>query len=156
MEIIKMWLQPVIYAALSSVGFGLIYGMRAKKLFYTALGAALTWLVYLLVMYYGAREFYACVCAAAFSGLYSELLARLIKVPVTTFIVPVNIPMVPGGALYHSFVGLLSGDISRFTERGTYCLSVAGAMALGIFASAMLAKIINTALGSFSKRRKAV
>lgn len=155
MEIMRSWLLPVLFAALSAAGFGLMYGMHLKKLLYTALGAALTWLVYLLTLKAGIREFYACVCAAAFSGLFSELFARLIKVPVTTFIVPVNIPMVPGGALYLSFVGLLSGDFARFTERGTYCLSVAGAMALGIFAAAMLSKIINTALGSISQRRRA-
>ncbi len=152
----KTWILPVLYASFSAVGFGLIYGMRTKKLFYTALGAALTWLVFLLAKYYGVREFYACACAAAFSGLYSELMARLIKVPVTAFIVPVNIPMVPGGALYHSFVGLLSGDIARFAERGTYCLSVAGAMALGIFAASMLTKIITSAPGSISRRRKEI
>ena len=155
MQIIKSFVLPVLYAAFSAVGFGLIYGMRLKKLLFTALGAALTWLVFLLAMHSGIREFYACAFAAAFSGLYSELFARIIKVPVTTFIVPVNIPMVPGGALYHSFVGLLSGDIARFTERGTYCLSVAGAMALGIFAATMLARMTVTALGSFSQRRKA-
>ena len=139
---LENWILPVLYASIGSVGFGLIFGMRSKKLIYTALGGALTWLIYLVCVKLKQPEPLAYAIAAGIGTLFSEVMARLIKIPATALVIPVNIPLVPGGAMYYAFVGLLGGDTSRFLERGGYALSTACAMALGIFTATMLSKLI--------------
>ena len=136
------WLLPILWAAAGAMGFGLIYRMRARKLILTFIGGALTWFAYLASFRAGINEGVCYALAAAIGTLYSELMARAIKTPVTAFVIPVNIPLVPGGHLFYSLVGLMENDTARFIDRGKYALGVAGAMALGIFVVTMLFKLI--------------
>ncbi len=140
------FLVQVLWAMLSTLGFGLMYQMRTKKLLFAALGGALSWSVYYLCMRAGMHEMTSYAVAAGTGTLFSEIMARLLKTPVTVFVVPVNIAMVPGGALFHSMLALMEQDTARFIERGRYTLSVAGAMALGIFIATMLFRIFSESL----------
>ncbi|MBO7385385.1 MAG: threonine/serine exporter family protein [Clostridia bacterium] len=151
----KEWILPVLWACTSSLGFGLIYGMRTKKLLFTGLGGALTWLAYLVAERHGIHLAAACAGAAALGTLYSEIMARVLKTPVTVFVIPVNIPMIPGGALFYSLLGLMQKDVSTFVERGLYAVIVCGSMALGIFAATILFRVVRDAPKSFKRRSKA-
>ena len=151
----KDWILPVLWASTSSLGFGLIYGMRTKKLLFTALGGALTWLAYLICERCGVYLAAACAGAAALGTLYSEVMARILKTPVTVFVIPVNIPMIPGGSLYYSLLGLMQRDVDTFVERGLYAVTVCGSMALGIFAATILFRVIRDAPKLWHKRKRA-
>lgn len=142
----KEWLIPIVSAALGSLSFAMFFGVRSRKLWFSALGGALNWGLYLLAMKeMGLPETMAYALGAAAGTLYAEILARIIKTPVTVFVITSVIPMVPGGALYYTMLGLLQGDKATFVERGLYTLSAAGAMALGIFAATMLFRLLFTA-----------
>ncbi|MBQ3763229.1 MAG: threonine/serine exporter family protein [Clostridia bacterium] len=149
---IKSFVLPVLWAALSSLGFGMIFGLRTKKLLYVALGSALTWLAYLICMELNTYEVSAYAIAAGIGTVYSEIMARVIKTPVTAFVIPVNIPLVPGASLFHSLLGLMQRDNARFLERGKYCLAAACAMALGIFIATMLFKLVKSVADRPKKR----
>lgn len=140
------WILPVLWAALGALGFGLIFVLRSRKLLFVALGGGLTWLIYLLAMYFGVREYLAYAVAAGIGTLFSEILARLMKTPVTAFIIPVNVPLVPGGSLFYAFLGLMEGDTVRFIDKGSYALYVSGAMALGFFVATMLFRLVHETL----------
>lgn len=150
---LRQFLLQVLWAMLSTLGFGLMYQMRTKKLLFAALGGALSWSVYYLCMRVNLHEMTAYAVAAGTGTLFSEIMARILKTPVTVFVVPVNIAMVPGGALFHSMLALMEQDTARFIERGRYTLSVAGAIALGIFIATMFFRIISQSLSIM--RRKA-
>ncbi len=142
----KEWPIPIVAAALGSLSFAMFFGVRSRKLWFSALGGALNWGLYLLAMKeMGLPETMAYALGAAAGTLYAEILARIIKTPVTIFLITSVIPMVPGGALYYTMLGLLQGDKATFVERGLYTLSAAGAMALGIFAATMLFRLLFTA-----------
>ena len=138
---LKDFVLPVLWAALSSLGFGMIFGLRSKKLIYVALGSALTWLTYLVSVKLGIYESLAYAIATGIGTIYSEIMARIIKTPVTAFVIPVNIPLVPGASLFHSLLALLQKDSVQFVEKGKYTLLVACSMALGIFVATMLFKL---------------
>lgn len=142
----KEWLIPIVSAALGSLSFAMFFGVRSRKLWFSALGGALNWGLYLLAMKkMGLPETLAYALGAAAGTLYAEILARIIKTPVTVFVITSVIPMVPGGTLYYMMLGLLQGDKTTFVDRGLYTLSAAGAMALGIFAATMLFRLLFTA-----------
>lgn len=142
----KEWLVPIVSAALGSLSFAMFFGVRSRKLWFSLLGGALNWGLYLLAMKkMGLPETLAYALGAAAGTLYAEILARIIKTPVTVFVITSVIPMVPGGPLYYTMLGLLQGDKATFVDRGLYTLSAAGAMALGIFAATMLFRLLFTA-----------
>lgn len=141
----KEWLVPIVSAALGSLSFAMFFGVRSRKLWFSLLGGALNWGLYLLAMKkMGLPETLAYALGAAAGTLYAEILARIIKTPVTVFVITSVIPMVPGGPLYYTMLGLLQGDKATFVDRGLYTLSAAGAMALGIFAATMLFRLLFT------------
>lgn len=141
----KEWLLPIVSAALGSLSFAMFFGVRSRKLWFSLLGGALNWGLYLLAMKkMGLPATMAYALGAAAGTLYAEILARIVKTPVTVFIITSVIPMVPGGALYYTMLGLLQGDKATFVDRGLYTLSAAGAMALGIFAATMLFRLLFT------------
>lgn len=142
----KEWLVPIVSAALGSLSFAMFFGVRSRKLWFSLLGGALNWGLYLLAMKkMGLPATMAYALGAAAGTLYAEILARIIKTPVTVFVITSVIPMVPGGPLYYTMLGLLQGDKATFVDRGLYTLSAAGAMALGIFAATMLFRLLFTA-----------
>lgn len=142
----KEWLLPIVSAALGSLSFAMFFGVRSRKLWFSLLGGALNWGLYLLAMKkMGLPATMAYALGAAAGTLYAEILARIVKTPVTVFVITSVIPMVPGGALYYTMLGLLQGDKATFVDRGLYTLSAAGAMALGIFAATMLFRLLFTA-----------
>ena len=142
----KEWVIPIVSAALGSLSFAMFFGVRSRKLWFSLLGGALNWGMYLLAMKkMGLPETMAYALGAAAGTLYAEILARIVKTPVTVFVITSVIPMVPGGPLYYTMLGLLQGDKATFVDRGLYTLSAAGAMALGIFAATMLFRLLFTA-----------
>ncbi len=143
---LKPYLLQALWAMLSTVGFALMYQMRSRKLLYAALGGVLSWSVYYLCKREGLNETLCYAVSAGTGTLFSEIMARALKTPVTVFVIPVNIANVPGGALFHSLLGLMEGDSARFFERGKYAFGVFGAMALGIFTATMLFRIGNETL----------
>ena len=141
----KEWLLPIVSAALGSLSFAMFFGVRSRKLWFSLLGGALNWGLYLLAMKkMGLPATMAYALGAAAGTLYAEILARIVKTPVTVFVITSVIPMVPGGALYYTMLGLVQGDKATFVDRGLYTLSAAGAMALGIFAATMLFRLLFT------------
>lgn len=141
----KEWLVPIVSAALGSLSFAMFFGVRSRKLWFSLLGGVLNWGLYLLAMKkMGLPATMAYALGAAAGTLYAEILARIVKTPVTVFVITSVIPMVPGGALYYTMLGLLQGDKATFVDRGLYTLSAAGAMALGIFAATMLFRLLFT------------
>ena len=153
--IMEEWIIPILMAAVGSVTFGMFFGIYSKKLVFSALGGALTWSVYLLAMHFNVNEPICYALAAAAGTLFAEILARIVKTPVTLFIITSVIPLVPGGALYYTMLGLLQGNQDVFLLKGSYTLSAAGAMALGMFAATMLFKIVFSFFGFTKKKKRA-
>ena len=81
--------------------FAILFQLKRKYLFIAALGGALEWGVYLLLMKLIGAVFPASFLASAFTALYAELLARWQRAPVTIFFISGIIPLVPGSSLYY-------------------------------------------------------
>jgi uncharacterized membrane protein YjjB (DUF3815 family) len=150
--IMNDWVIPILMAAIGSISFGMFFGIISKKLVFCALGGAITWSVYLIGMHFHISEPICYALAAAAGTLFAEILARIVKTPVTLFIITAIIPMVPGGALYYTMLGLLQGSQEVFLTKGSYTLSAAGAMALGMFSATMFFRLIFSVLSLLKKR----
>ena len=122
---------PVLYAFVACLGFGGLYNLHGSPILWAAVGGALGWLVYLLTLLF-APDFFAGFLSAAAVSFYAEVLARLQKRTVTTYLLIGIIPMVPGAGIYHTMEYCIQGDTALFISEGLHTLGMAGARAIGI------------------------
>lgn len=103
----------LLWAAVGSLGFCLLFNVRTRRIPHILLGAVVTWFLYLAVEYWGQTVFVCSLIASVFATIYCELLAHGLKAPVTAFLMPVLVPLIPGGGLYNTVYNLITGDEAR-------------------------------------------
>ena len=73
----KQILIQLVTAFIGSLGFGLLFGLRIKHVFWAALGGMIAWGIYLGVYALIPSLFLANLCASVFAVTYAELMAHL-------------------------------------------------------------------------------
>lgn len=128
----------VIMALLGSIGFGVLFNLRGRRLMLAGVGGMLCWIIYLILYRATGQEVMSYGLATVLTTLYSQALARIVKSPATLFLVPSVVPMLPGGYLYYSMLYAVSGDWDNFLAEGVLTLSTAAAIAVGMMVGSSL------------------
>lgn len=131
-----------LMGVIGAIGFSMLFNVRGRKLAAAAGGAAVAWMVYLGVQSAQGDKVVSLLCATVTVGVLSEILARLIKAPVTILLVPMLIPLFPGGDLFYATSNL----VQNHREEGAMYLDLvikeACAIAFGIILVTCLVQII--------------
>ena len=143
-----------LMGAIGAVGFATLFNVRGKKLILFFLGGALDWAVYLICIHHGCSMFMGLLFATMTAALSSEILARIIRVPVLISLVPMLIPLVPGSDLYYCMDGLIRGHRDVFLARGGMAISAAGAICLGIICVTAVTHIFTVIYQHFFKHKE--
>ena len=122
----------LITAFLGSLGFALVFNERRRLIFAAAFGGLLGWAVYLLLEELNCGTFFAVLAATAFVSVYSEVLARRLRLPSTVIFIPAAVPLVPGGSLYYTMQAAVNKNETMIKFRGSTTLQWALAIALGL------------------------
>lgn len=144
------FLLPCLWAFCSCVGFGLIFNIQGKGILITGVGGALGWFVYLLVLHWQESDIFAAFMAAVAIAVYSELMARLRRCPVTGYLQIALLPLVPGAGIYRAMSYCVEGDTEMFTVTLLHTMGFAAALSVG----AMLASSVIRALLPRFPRKK--
>ena len=136
------YIVQTLMGAIGSVGFAILFNVRGKRLILFFLGGALAWGVYLLCTLHGGTMFLGLLLAAMTAALASEVLARIVHAPVLILLVPMLIPLIPGGDLYRTMDALIRGEQALFLANGTIAITAAGAISLGIICMTAVARIV--------------
>ena len=123
-------LLQIVMAMIGALGFGLLFHISGSRLITIMLGAAVNWGVYLLAMQWYDNRVTAFFVSTLATAALAEVLARLLKAPVITLLVPMLVPLIPGGDLYYTTLALVQGNTAGFARYGTLFIEEAGAMAL--------------------------
>ncbi|MBU3158608.1 threonine/serine exporter family protein [Clostridium frigoris] len=129
------------YAFLSSLCFGVLFNIRGKNLIIASLGGGLAWLTYLISGRLQPSLVFSLFLASMVGSIYSEIMARLYKNPVTMFVICAIIPLVPGGGMYYATLGAVKGNFTVALTKGAETLFSAGAIAVGIVFVASISTI---------------
>ena len=144
-----------IYTLIATLCFSVIFNIRGKNLVFAALGGGLSWYIYLLasshLSEYSILPFFI---SSVVASVYSEIMARVLKTPVTTFIICAIIPLVPGGGMYNTMFQSIQGNLNESLTLGLQTLSIAGAVAIGVFFVYSTSKLLFLARRSFKMRVK--
>lgn len=147
-----------IYALIATLGFGIIFNIHGKNLIFATIGGGISWFFYLLGLKFHFTTTATFFFSAVIFSIYSEILARKLKTPVTTLVVCSLIPLVPGSGMYYTMYQAVTGDVMRSLELGINTLANAGALALGIiFVSTITTqyyKVKNRTLRKYKKIEK--
>ena len=132
----------IVAAFIGTLGFAVLFNIRGVRLVVAALGGLLSWAIFLLFRAMNISEPLGYFLVAVIIMLYSEIMARVLKTPTTTFITTSLIPLIPGGSLYYTMTSAFSADTQDFLSKGFSTLKLASALALGIIVASALAKMI--------------
>ncbi len=133
----------LIVAILGTVAFAAVFRVRKSCLWITAIGGGAVYAVYCLCEYLGAHVFLCAFFCAVFGAAYSEVCARLAKVPAIVFLTPAIISIVPGGALYYTMSAIVSGDNPLFLIKATQTLFIGAGLVVGtLFVNTVMSAIL--------------
>ncbi len=148
------YIIQIIAAVFSAIGFSLLFNIHGPRLFITAVGGAITWGVYLLVFSQTEEVFMACFVATMAIMAFAEIMARIAKTPVIILLVPMLVPMVPGGDLYRMMTNLVMDNSAMARFYGYQLVMEVGAIAFGIIVISTAMQLILKMHAHFSNTRK--
>ena len=135
----------VLSAFIASFAFGIVFNIKGKNLFFSALCGALGWFIYKFSLRIGSSDTTALFLASVGLSVYSEVFARILKTPVTTFVITALIPLVPGGGMYYTMYEAINGDIMKSLEIGLTTLANAGSLSLGVIFVSTVTRLLMSA-----------
>ena len=132
-EMIRELMIQSVGAFLAVFGFSLLVDMPRKYLVYAGITGGAGWLAYLVSMQVGTSQVAAAFFSSLAAALLSQVFARVLKAPVTIFLVAGILPTVPGASIYRSVYFLIQGQTKWYNFYLIQTIQIAGAMAVAIF-----------------------
>lgn len=148
------YLVKISMAFFCTLGFAGLFNLPRKALLPAALGGMLAWGMFVIVEIMIPIDF-ICYFAGGFTvAIYSEILARVLKVPVTVFLVPGVIPLVPGGSLYYAMADFIREEYYSAVTMAYQTASYACAIAAGIIVAMGLFSVVSAHKKHVQKRNQ--
>lgn len=122
----------IIGALIGVIAFAIYIEAPKKYLILGGILGAFEWFVYLMVLKEHGVLF-ASFMATVIIAFLSHVVARIVKAPVTVFLIPGLLPLVPGAGMYRTVYQIVVGNRSLAMENLLETMQVAGLMAIGIF-----------------------
>ena len=132
-------------------GFFILFNVHGQGSALCALGGVITWMTYLLCRELGIGIYGMNFFAAVASALYSELMARSRKYPVTSYLVISIVPLVPGAGIYYTMSLGLSGDVQAAVHKGLETAGVAGSIAVAMLLVSTIFRLVTAQNGKMKK-----
>ena len=122
----------IIGAFIAVVAFSVVLEAPKKYLVYGGIIGATGWGIYLLIIN-DVGVVKANFISALVIALLSHSFARIRKAPVTVFLIPGIMTLVPGGVMYKAVYSFIQNDRLSATKYLNETVAIAGMIALAIF-----------------------
>ena len=140
----------VVAGTLGTLGFGVMFNIRGRKLLFGTLGGLISWALYIIFSLFIPSEILVYLMVSVATSIYSEIMAVVLKTPTTTFLIISLIPLIPGGSLYYALSHAFSGDLESFLTRALYTFQLASALSIGI----ILVLSLNRSIKKYRRAKK--
>lgn len=135
-------IRESIFSIVGCFGFGMLFNIKGKKLLFASLGGGLSWFVYSLCLNHNISEISSLLISSIIFSIYSEIMARILKTPVTSLVICALLPLVPGAGMYYTMYDVVKGNISSSISTGLHTIASAGTLALGVILVTTITRII--------------
>lgn len=132
-----------LLALTGSICAGVLFNIRSWKLLWAGIAGMAGWIVYITVYDAFGQLFFSVFTGAMAVGIFSEVMARILKKPATFFTIPGIFPLVPGIAAYETIQFLLNGKLQEAGGKMFETLAAAAAIAFGIFLATAFFRLSN-------------
>ncbi len=133
-NILQSIIMPSLYSFIASFAFCIDFNIRKSFIISASIGGLLSQVVFSLLEVNFVSEMLCYFIASLAITAYSEIMARILRVPVNLHLVVAVIPLVPGSMMYKSMITLINGNTEAFLTQAAETFGVAGSIAMGIFA----------------------
>ncbi|MGB4658239.1 MAG: threonine/serine exporter family protein [Mobilitalea sp.] len=123
----------VISAFFATAAFAVLFFLPKKYIIQAGVTGSIGWLIYLILMELTSDKVWATFAATLIIALTSHILARIYKTPVTMFLIPGVIALVPGAGMFQIVQSIIENELDNTAYYFLQTLQMAGAIALGIF-----------------------
>lgn len=143
---------PCLWAFCACVGFGLVFNIHGRGILICGAGAALGWFAYLVGLDIIGNDLLAAFVAAMVISLFSEVMARVRRCPVTGYLQVALLPLVPGAGIYDSMRYCVAGEMDLFLAKLVHTIGMAAALSVGAM---LVSALVRTATMARAERKKA-
>ena len=134
------WLQ-LATSFIGSLGFGILFNVRGRRLLASAVGGLLAWGLCLLLGKWITAEALNYFIVSLSISFYAQFIARILKTPATPISITALIPLIPGSSLYYTMAAAFQGISGAFVTKAVATLELAAALALGIILVSALSRL---------------
>lgn len=131
-ELILDYALPALLAFAACWGFCVLFNIHGNGIWICCGGGGLGWLVYLVFTAVTGSDMIAGFLAGIFISLWSEIMARVRRCPVTGYLLVAFFPLVPGGGIYYAMEHAIQGEGAAFASTLMHTLGFSGVLALGV------------------------
>ena len=135
-------LKEFLLAFASTIGFSILFNSPRKSLLLGGLTGGIGWIIF--SVFKGYSSIFAAFLASTAIGLLGEVFARIQKRPVTVFVIPGIVPIVPGFGLYLTMVHLINNMYYLAAQTGTEAVFTAGAISIGIIVVSSSSRLLKS------------
>lgn len=136
-------IKQFVFAFIATFVFGILFNIKGKKLLYSALGGGISYLLYYILSRAGFSQISSTFFTSIFIGTYGEVMARIIKTPVTIFMISAIIPLVPGGGLYYTMYYTITENYSQALKYGMDTIQIAIIIVISVLLVSTISKFTN-------------
>ena len=148
---VERLLLGLLTSGISTLGFCMLLKLNIRRFPFAVLGGMLTNLIYDAVFLSLDNILLAAFFASLFMALYSEIGARILRIPAILLIFPCFIPIVPGSYLYYTLYHLFNRQTDLFLHYGKGALQIGLGIAVGMSVASVL---LNATIYLFQSIRK--
>lgn len=131
---------------IGTFGFTLVFRSNKNRVIISAIGGAITCLIYVISCSFFEHELMQNLFPAFAATVYAEVMARLTKAPATPILACSIIPLVPGGKLYYTTYYFVVGETEQFYDSIVALLRIASGLAVGII-------LVSVVVFEFNRRK---
>ncbi|MCT4583728.1 MAG: threonine/serine exporter family protein [Peptostreptococcaceae bacterium] len=137
-----IYLKDFIISFFATLGFCILFNVPKKYIIHSCLTGAIGWCVFIFNKEIFNSNPFPNFLASIVIGILGEIFARINKTPVTLYVIPGIIPLVPGYGIYLSMIHLINNDFYSAIKTGVDTLFIAGAISMGIIIVTSFSRLI--------------
>ena len=105
------------FACIATMAFAVLFQAPKKIVLIDGVIGAIGWVVFIYLRHeLGYTSFVSNFCATISLALASELSSRIFKQPVTVFVIPGIVPLVPGLGIYQGMFAIINNEYNNGTS----------------------------------------
>ncbi|SCZ07131.1 threonine/serine exporter family protein [Alkaliphilus peptidifermentans] len=123
------YIRNFFFAYIATIGFAILFNTPKSVLLKTGFGGAIGWGLYSYLNHITGNIVLATFIASFFIALIGEIFAITDRKPITVFIIPGIVPLVPGFGIYFTMLSILEQNYERAAQYGSEALLISIAIA---------------------------